>query len=129
MAHALAFPFKKTRGIRKRGAREEANARMGAKRIDIAEGDIPDAGGRPAVMQKLAHVGAAIPHQVEPGLGREPEPVERSRKPGVNCGVAFDGARKAKDVAHSATLRRFRAAANAPANDVTISSSDRRRVC
>ena len=66
MPHCLAAAFQQTAWIGQAGAKEEADIDVFPERGNAAKRRIPDARGRMAVMQQLAHVVAALPHLLEP---------------------------------------------------------------
>lgn len=100
MPHALAASLQKTGRVVERRPVEEADVHMRAEGVDIAERGVPDAGRGMAVLQKLANIGAAAAHLLEPWLGDPPQLVVRRGKPGVDLGVAPGGGGEAEEIAH-----------------------------
>ncbi len=102
--HAFTVALQESGRVVQRSAEEEADIRVIAEGIDVAERGIPDAGGPMAVVEKLPNDGAAPAHPVEPGLDHASQAVIRNREPGVDAGFAPNGAREPQQLAHGTRL-------------------------
>jgi hypothetical protein len=66
VAHKAPGTFQKARGIVQAGAEEESHIHMRAERVDVPEGQFPDAGGRMAIMKQFKYLGSGLAHLLEP---------------------------------------------------------------
>jgi len=104
MPHALAGAFEKAGRVGERRPVEEANVRMRAEGVDIAERRVFHAGRGMAILQKLANIGAAAAHLIEPWLGNPSQFVVRLGKPDIDARVAPGGVGEAHEFAHERGL-------------------------
>jgi hypothetical protein len=96
MPHRFARAFQETAQVGQFGAAIEPNVNVCLERIDISEGGIPDTSRRMTVVQQLANIVTASPHDLEPASGYRTEIVGASREPLVDSRVSFESAGKAE---------------------------------
>jgi hypothetical protein len=81
---------------------EEADIGMRPERVDISERRVADAGDRTSVVEKLADVGAAAAHSVEPSPHHPAQRIGIVREPGLDPGIAPDRAGESQQIPHRA---------------------------
>jgi len=102
--HAFARALQKAGRIVERRTEEEADIRVIPEGVDISERRIARTYRRTTIVQQLANIGAAVAHLLEPRQSDPPQSVVGLRKPGVDAGVAPDGAREQEKRAHRSRL-------------------------
>ena len=97
VAHELARALEQAGRVWERRAVKEANVHVRGEDVDIAEGGVAEAGNRAAVMEQLADFVSAAAHGVKPPAGKVSQLAVVASHPGVDGGVAFDGAVEAEE--------------------------------
>ncbi|HJV12001.1 MAG TPA: hypothetical protein VJ690_10905 [Burkholderiales bacterium] len=96
VTHVLSGSLEQSGWIGEMRAEEEAHVDVRCERIDVAESCVACARGGMAVVEKLAHIVAALSHSVEPGARKRGERTGTFVEPGVNRRVSLDRGRKAQ---------------------------------
>lgn len=98
MAHEFAGALQHAGRIGQRRAVKESYVYVRSENIDVAEGRIAQTGNRTAVMQKLADFVAALSHHLKPLLGDGSQFAGMRFHPGIDGGIALDGAVESEEV-------------------------------
>jgi len=92
MAHELAVPLLLAGWFWEGCALKESHVYVRGEYIDVAEGHISQTCDRTAIMQELADFVAAFSHYLEPLMGDRSQFAGVVFHPGIDSGIALDGA-------------------------------------
>jgi hypothetical protein len=98
VAHESAGALQESSRVGQRCALEETDICVRREYVDVAEGNVSQAGDGAAVVQEFADFVAAVSHHFEPLVGDDAEFAGVAFHPGVDGGRALDGAVESQDL-------------------------------